>query len=416
MTDIEHLRPLVDELLERSSVPRQTAGAELFAALNALEPVPRAAVATVHELIPWEHWHLMLGEDPLRCVAEDARALEWRLRRDLWADAHIGDDRPLFAHVIVYAAVEQVRGWGVSPCIRSVGGATTAWRNDPPLAAGIDLSRLTYPEHRHDAQATALRVERASELVEGRVPVRVQSPHLGHHAFDVAVSLRGMDNLLIDCAADAKAAHSLMAHVTEGLRRSHLWREEQGLLCGVPSPCGRYYALDWAFFHCARWPTPDARLTSLAQEWAYVSGQTSAGLGPRQYAEFVQPYTERLASLYPDGTVYYHGCECLDGKFDAIADLTSLRRIHVSPWSSVGRARERFGRDVVLEVHAHPTAAFFTHDRRSMREELRRLLDEAGDARLDLNLNDIHSINGNPARLREWTEAAIELSEAAGPR
>ena len=47
-----------------------------------------------------------------------------------------------------------------------------------------------------------------------------------------------------------------------------------------------------------------------------------------------------------------------------------------------------------------------------MREEL-QLLDEAGDARLDLNLNDIHSIT-HPARLREWTEAAIELSEAAG--
>lgn len=416
MTDIEILRPLVDELIERSAEPRQAAGAGLFAALNALQPVPRAPVATVHELIPAEHWHFMLGDAPLQCAAEDARALEWRLRRDLWADAHIGDDRPLFAHVIVYAAVEEVQGWGVTPAIRSVGGATTAWRNDPPFAQGVEFSRLTFPEHRHDAAATALRVERASELVEGRLPVRVQAPHMGHHAFDVAVSLRGMDHLLMDCVADPGTAHQLMDFVAEGLRRHHQWREEEGLLCGVPSPCGRYYTLDWAFFHCAHWTGDGPQLAALAQEWAYISGQTSAGLGPAQYAEFVQPYNERLASLYPSGTVYYHGCECLDGKFDIIAGLTGLRRVHVSPWSSVAKARSVFGREVVLEVHAHPTAVFFTHSRQSMRRELRALLEQAGDARLDLNLNDIHSINGNPARLREWTESALELSEEAGPR
>ncbi|MBD3175113.1 MAG: hypothetical protein GF320_08025 [Armatimonadia bacterium] len=415
MTDTEILRPLVDELIGRAAESRQAEGAELFAALNSLEPVPRAPVATVHELIPGEHWPLMLGEDSLRCRAADARALEWRLQRDLWADEHIGDDRPLFAHLVVQAAVHPLKGWGVQPQRRSLGGATTAWRDDPPFGGGIDLGKLTYPEHEHDAEETGRRLERLSELTEGRLPIHVQPPHLGHHPFDVAVSMRGMDNLLMDCALDADAAHGLMAFVTEGLRRNHLWRESEGLYNGVPSPCGRYCTLDWAFFHCARWPDGTAPLP-LTQEWAYVSGQTSAGLGPAKYAEFVQPYNERLAELHGEGRVYYHGCDCLDEKFETIANLPGVRRIHVSPWSSVGKARRVFGRDVVLEVHAHPTAVFFTHDRAAIRAEIEALLEQAGDARLDLNLNDIHSIAGNPCRLGEWTAIAREASDRAGPR
>ena len=68
------------------------------------------------------------------------------------------------------------------------------------------------------------------------------------------------------------------------------------------------------------------------------------------------------------------------------------------------------------EIHAHPTEVFFSHTPETMREELRRKLDLAGDCRLDLNLNDIHSINGNPDTLTRWAQTALELSEEYGAR
>ncbi|MFH0939466.1 MAG: hypothetical protein V1899_09335 [Planctomycetota bacterium] len=82
------------------------------------------------------------------------------------------------------------------------------------------------------------------------------------------------------------------------------------------------------------------RKPRLTDEWPYVSAQTSAGLGPKQYADFVHRYNCRLAEIYTSG-VYYHGCECLDQKLPIIATLPNLRRHHVSPWSSVAAATKQ---------------------------------------------------------------------------
>jgi len=448
MSDIEMVRPLVDEVLGRASEPRQREGACLFADLNALRPVPRAPVATVHELIPQPHWTKMLGEELLQCEGPEARAIEWRLRRDLWADEHIGDDRPLFAQVCVYAAYHSPNGWGVPLEQKRVGDSRKAYKPIPPMADGIDVSRLQVPEFVHDEAETRRRVERARELVEGRLDVSVQTPHLGLHIFDLAVAMRGMGNLLMDCALAPEKVCALMEFVTEAYVEHHAARAAAGLVNCATSPCGDFQVLDWAFYHCA-WQNRQNRQNqgqtvvssdgeaqsgpapirgkppsvpgcdgapTLADEWAYTSAQTSAGLGPKQFERFVFPYNARVAELFTNGTVYFHGCECLDGKYPVLQGLPNLRRIHVSPWSSVRRAHEVFGRSVVLEVHAHPTEVFFTHTPMQMADELRRLLDDAGDARLDLNLNDIHSINDDPDRLRLWTDLAREVSAESGPR
>jgi len=416
MTDIETLRPLIDRVLERAARPCQRERAELLARSNALLPVPRAPVIVSFELIPGEHWHLMLGEDHVKCQADDARALEWRLRRDLWADEHIPHDHPLWPVAWVTADYRQVVGWGVDLSRHAVGGGLTAWAYDPPLRDGIDVSRLTMPEFEHHEEGTRRRVERMEELVEGRLAVRVAAPHLGHNMFDIAVLMRGMDAIMVDCALEPAKVHALMEFITEAHVRHHRARAEAGLTACAPTPCGRYQIAPWPFYMGAYLPEGfGERAPRLEDEWAYVSAQTSAGLGPAMYAELVHPYNCRAAELFDDN-VYYHGCEPLDGKFETLRSLPNLRRIHVSPWSSPAVAREVFGRTAVLEIHAHPTEVFFSHTPETMREELRRKLDLAGDCRLDLNLNDIHSINGNPDTLTRWAQTALELSEEYGAR
>jgi len=417
VTDTEAMRPLVDRILERAALPCQREGAELFARTNALLPVERAPVAVCHELIPEEHWPLMLGEDPLQCKAADARALEWRLLKRLWAAEHIGDDRPLLPQVLVTASVTWTRGWGVNLDRESVGGATTASRPVPPFAEKVDVSRLTVPSWTMDEEATARQVERTLELTEGRLDVRIQHPTLGWNMFDIAVAMRGMDNLLMDCIAAPEDVHALMGFITNAHVAQHTERAARGWVNRVASPCGRYQVSDWAFYHCA-WldAARAAEEPVLADEWAYVSAQTSAGLGPSMYEEFVHPYSIQVGTLFPNGTVYYHGCECLDDKYPILASLPNLRRMHVSPWSSPRRAREALGRSVVLEVHAHPTRVFFTSDRKEMAADLRHLLAEAGDGPMDLNLNDIHSVNGQPEKLGLWAALAKEASAEAGPR
>ena len=65
----------------------------------------------------------------------------------------------------------------------------------------------------------------------------------------------------------------------------------------------------------------------------------------------------------------------------------------------------------VLEVHAHSSNVAMAYTRKEMREELKHYIDVAGDVNIDLNLSDIHSINGRPDVLREWSEVAQELAD-----
>ena len=116
------------------------------------------------------------------------------------------------------------------------------------------------------------------------------------------------------------------------------------------------------------------------------------------YAEFVHPYNCRVAELHSNDTVYYHGCECLDKKLDIIATLPYLRRFHVSPWSSVAAAVEKFKGSVDMEVHAHPGKVFFGFTADDMRNELAERVAQAQGLPLDLNLSDIHRHQRKPGR------------------
>jgi hypothetical protein len=45
-----------------------------------------------------------------------------------------------------------------------------------------------------------------------------------------------------------------------------------------------------------------------------------------------------------------------------------------------------------------------------MKEEVERLILAAEGVPLDLNLSDIHSVNGDPRLLTQWAEAAQEVA------
>jgi hypothetical protein len=61
-------------------------------------------------------------------------------------------------------------------------------------------------------------------------------------------------------------------------------------------------------------------------------------------------------------------------------------------------------------VHANPSEVFFGATRADMRRTLRRLVEEGEGMPMDLNLSDIHSVNGRPELLAEWAEEAQEVS------
>lgn len=414
MDDREILRPLVDEIAGLASRPCEGWKKELWSRHQALQPVEKIPVCVSYEGMPAQQWDLIFGKNHLKAASSLAREIEFDLKRRIWMARTVPDDHIVWSFITVGAVVEQVRGWGVSLAWRGSDDPLGARQIVAPFADGIDLSRLTEPETAVEEGATARRVEEAEELVEGKLAVAIRYPHMGHSPFEVLVRLRGMEQLLVDVIDRPGIVHAMMDFVTTAIVNHHQLREARGWINTLADPEGRYHAGDFMRVN-ASYLSEDlgSRPPGLRDEWAYVSAQSAAGLGPAMYDEFVNRYHLRLAALYPGKTVYYHGCECLDHKLDSIARLPHLRRLHVSPWSSVTRAREKFGGRAVLEVHSHPGKVFFTFGREEMRREIKGLVAEAEGAPMDLNLSDIHSVDGRPGTLQMWAEIAQEIASTA---
>ena len=412
MNDREILNPLVDQIIELSQGPEQEIRKQLWARFNALQPVTKAPVCVTYGGIPAPQWDLMFGQNHLRCTDPLARHIEFDLKKRIWVEQNVPDDNVTWPAVLIPAAAASPPDWGVPVGWRSPDDELGAKEITAPFADRIELTKLKPPRTEVDEAATQSRVDQASELVGGRLAVHPVYPSLGKAVFDNAVQLRGMERLLTDVIDRPETVHAMMTFITDSVVADHKERERHGWINAPPDPTGRYQMVP-TFRHVAAFLPADFadRRPMLRDEWAYVTAQMSAGLGPDMYAEFVHRYNCRLAELFVDNTVYYHGCECLDQKIDIIASLPNLRRFHVSPWSSVARAAETFQGAVLLEVHAHPTEVFFATTRDDMRKELVGLLEAADGHPLCLNLSDIHSVADNPDTLRIWTKAAQDMAE-----
>jgi hypothetical protein len=411
MTDREILEPLVDRTVELAARPGEDAKKELWARHNALQKTDKIPVCVSFEGIPGPQWDLMLGAGHLRCSGELARRIEFDLRKRVWMAEGVPDDHVVWAAILVPAVAARGPDWGVPLEWHKSGDDLGAKGYDPPFASGIDLSRLAPARTEVDEVATARRIEEACALVDDRLAVHPRYESLGEAPFDRAVQMRGMESIFLDVFDTPELIHGMMGFVTDAIVADHRRRQARGWLNCPADPSGRYQMIPM-MRHVAGFLPPGfgERRPVLADEWPYVTAQTASGLGPEQYTEFVHRYNSRLAALFTQKTVYYHGCECLDQKLEVISSLPNLRRHHVSPWSSVRAAAEHYRGAVVLEVHAHPGKVFFGADRGDMRAELRGLVAAARGHPMNLNLSDIHSVNGNPGTLRIWAEEAQRVA------
>lgn len=410
--DKDILAPLVDELVERAGQPGEESKRRMWADHQALRRggvgKAKIPVTVYYEGIPAEIWQGWLGEF-VTCVDPVARSIERDLRKRLWIARNVPDDHIVWPAVFVWTRATKSADWGVPLEHHRPKESLGAYAYAPPLKDALDTSRIRFTDQQIDPAETARAVEKATELTGGKVAVHVSYPALGHCPFDLAVDLRGMEQIMMDAIERPEALLALMEIITAGYEQHHQTRQRLGHIDRHVSADGKYLMSGFRV-HAWHAPMGPTRPPTLSDEWAYVSAQTSAGFGPAFFEQFVHPFNCRLARYFTNRTVYYHGCETLDRKFDALASLPNLRRMHVSPWSSVATAVAKFGDRVVLEVHAHPGKVFFGGTADSIRAELRELIAAADGAVIDLNLSDIHSVDGRPETLGLWARVAQELA------
>jgi len=380
---------LAREVRALAESPEHRARRALWASLHALQP-PRALVSYGMYTHVWER-----DVAPPGLCAHAAgleRAIEVQLRARLWKAEHVPDDEPVLPTVWLWAPRPAVRGplWGVDlPVARTEEAG--AYKPEPPMREEGDLVLLLPPRYVEDKPAARALIERATELLDGVLPVKLHTDELHYGPFEWAVRMRGMDALLYDVVDRPAFVHRLMAFVTEAMVAYHRERERAGAVDPEAS---------WGF-HMVWDEASTGPGGRLADSWAYVHAQSAASLSPAMYSEFVQPYNERIAALF--GRIYYHGCEDLSRKARVIGRIPNLRLFHVSPWTPVRPVVEALEGRCAFEVHAHPTRVLMTDTRNEMRAEMKRRHAECGSAPHVLKLCDVERIE-DAGRLRAWAE------------
>jgi hypothetical protein len=397
------IRSLAAEVAAASAEPRYARLKSLWTRHNGLRKVEKIPVQvflhrgyteTWKELIPPE---TLVSHDPLE------REIELQLRQKLYRHHNIPDDHVLVPTIwltpVRPANAEPL--WGVALPHVEADDPKGAYAFEPIVRDESDLAKLRYPRFSWDRPATEALVERARELTGDILPVKVLTEDLRANPGERLVEFLGWEGFLFGLAENPRLVHALMDFLTEGFVRFHLDREAQGVLDAEES---WWYRIQYEDLPDG---TPTNRLTS---SWVYITAQTTGGISPAMYAEFIQPYNERIARLFGEGRVYYHGCEDLSRKIDVIRALPNLRRFHVSPWTDLRVAVEKLGDTMVLETHVNPATTTLSLDEAQMRRELRAITEVAGDRIVDINLSDVQTVGGDHRILTRWAEIAQELA------
>ncbi len=402
MLDNKPLLDLADQLNEIAESEKNQSHARLWRRHFNVEkqakiPV-KCAMFMDHDSVIWQK--LIPPEQRVYQHGLEA-SIELMIRQRLFKYYNIPDDD--FISRIIWLGAPCSAGdphpWGLPTKMHMPEERLGAYQVEPVIFTSDDLDHLTCPRFSVRRDLAAELVARATALLDGKLPVKLQTDHLHYGPFEWAVRLRGIENLLYDIIDRPQFMHRLMQHLTSGLVGYHRQREESGCY-DTDSSLG---------LHCPYDEVPAELQDKLAGGWVYCHAQSAASISPAMYAEFVQPYNAQIAALFRK--VYYHGCENLDKKAIIIRELPNLRHFHVSPWTNPETiVKVMAGRPVALEVHSHPTNTLFVFDEQEIRREVRSRIAKSQGAVFDLKLCDIQTIDNADGKLQLWSKIAQEAS------
>ena len=427
------MRELGSRIAEISALPAQQETTAQWRALNGLRPVRPMVV--VDEL-PWHE----LAEDPdltLRCVDPFCRGFESQFRRTLYSWKHARGDMVVEPEVIVPKVI-RTDGVGIA-MLEEI--ATLDPRNEVVAHRYIDqlsteeqVQKIRVPTIRFDREATARVEEKARELFDGVLPVRLQGwvpgnsqwPGLesqpetrplvhdwpeeiligGFNLWDVISVWRGVDSILLDLIDRPDHTHAIMSRLTNAYLAMLDDLEAQGLL-GYGQATIHYTP---AYTDELPHPGFDPARPRTEDLWTMGMAQILTSVSPAMFREFEVEYAIQWYSRF--GLGYYGCCEVLDDRIDIIRTIPHVRKISMSPWADVERGAENIGRDFVFSRKPNPALlASHSWEPEAVEKDLKATIDACrrNGTPLELILKDVSTIRYDARRLSEWADIAMRL-------
>ncbi|NLG51203.1 MAG: hypothetical protein GX552_13935 [Chloroflexi bacterium] len=360
-------------------------------------------------VFPEGSWRELLPESVLQCEGEEARRIEWELRRRIYHHEHIHDDTPIESSWVVQKAITQT-GWGLEARHKPSTEQLGAWAFDPVIKEPADLQKLQFPQVHHDPEATAQRLEQAQDLFGDILDVQLKGiSHISFHLMSQYTGLRGLEQVMWDMYDQPAMLHEAMSILEEGNRRLVQQYVDLNLLSLNNDST---YHSSGGVGYTTELPRPDYDPQRIrpCDMWASAEAQEMAQVSPPMHAEFILPYEKRL--LEPFGLNGYGCCEDLTDKLDDVFTIPNLRRISISPFANVDRCAEKLQANCIFSWKPHPAHLVGQFSPDKIKDYIAHTLQVTRGCVIEMILKDTHTCDHHPERFTIWTDIAQELAQS----
>jgi len=394
------VRRLGAEVAALAREPRMEAIRQRWKDVNALRRPDRAPVWCR----PVGCWREILPEESLVCRTPWLRDLERSFRQCLYKRS-VDDDTVIEEWIEVPAVFrpEPANTWGVDIKRRQAGPDGGAWGYDAPIKTDADFDRLRIPRFRLDRVASGERFERTAEALDGILDVRLTArapltPTLGYTAAD----LRGLNEMMLDMAAEPQRMHRLMALIRDANLAAMDTVEGSGLL--GPNNSGAMTCSD-----PVGPPAAEGRVT-FRNLWCMANSQEFDAVSPAMWEEFCLEYQKPIFARY--GLVGYGCCEDLTHKIDGVLSIPNLRIFTCSAWTDLGVVLDKVGAGYCIMWRQKASDVVFAENVDRVREDLVEGARCLRGRPHQIVLRELETLAGHSDRLHDW----VRLAKAAAFR
>ena len=410
--EIKIIRDLAKRVAEIASDPVHEEKKQLWTKLNRLERVrPLIHVQAIDKSI----WSELLPEDQFQCEDPFMRKQEEMLRRKIYCWEHFKDDRVVDDVVpcrLVIQGDSRSTVYGIPIKYEKPDMEYGAKKIIPMLKEEKDIDMIqTDPKVWVDWDETEKNYTRLSELYDDILRVEKKGvDFFGFGFIDIIIRWRGIEQTFVDLIERPSWIHDLLGRMSKALISSCRQLEELGLLSRGD---GNTMLGSGGYGWTDQLPKSDfdGKRVRLKDIWARAATQIfTEVISPEVHDEFAIRYEKPLLELF--GLTAYGCCEPLHNKLKYVKKIGNLRRISLSPWVDIDKAASEVGMDYVYTHKPNPSlVSMSSWDLEIPKQELKKALEKTRGNVVEVNLQDLHTVQNQPQRLTEWAEMAFDLAE-----
>ena len=404
------LKELIERKSEIASNPGHTERRRLWQELNDLEP--RRPMVWINE-IPWEEMEV---DNELQVRTEDPllQRVEKRLRRQIYKWEHMPADM-VVEDRIKSPLVIQDSGYG----IKEGDSFVISLEEDPEeqvdnaanyenlIESTEDLEQIEPPQIAFDKNRSEERYGKLQEIAGDVINVEKKGlPGFWWAPWDMLVTWYGVEDALRDLIMNPELLHAAMERLVDVSMAALGELEEKNLLASnnsnVRVGSGGYgYTTD----------LPGDRKSwdqvSTGDIWGMSAAQIFSEVSGEMHEEFALNYEKEWLEEF--GLTYYGCCEPLHDKMDIMKEVTTLRKVSMSPWADYSKAAKEVGGEFVISYKPNPSVlAKEEWNPELARRELREDLAELEGCPFEVIMKDVSTVRNEPQRLWEWENIAME--------